>query len=61
MLIIPEKHTAEEILQDEQSTEQDIERDVETDVEKMSSEDVLKELRLDEKTFPCDVLEGDWL
>lgn len=39
----------------------EMEDDAEHDARDMSSEDVLGELRLDEETFPCDVLEGDWL
>jgi len=59
MLIIPEKHKAEEIL--EEDAEKEMERETGKDAEEMSVEDVLKELRLEEKTFPCNALEGDWI
>ncbi|KAG9002298.1 hypothetical protein FRB93_011724 [Tulasnella sp. JGI-2019a] len=63
MLLIGEKRDAEEVLKDggEGIVEEAMEQDAEQDAEEMKPEDVLKELRLDEETFPCDVLEGDWL
>jgi len=60
MLMIPEKHDAEEILVDEKA-EKELEQAASHDANKMSPQSVLKELSLDEATFPCDALEGDWL
>jgi len=60
MLLIPEKHDAEEILADEKA-EKELEKAASDDAEKLSSQSVLKELRLNEAAFPCDALEGEWL
>ncbi|KAG8990959.1 hypothetical protein FRB90_001531 [Tulasnella sp. 427] len=60
MLLIPEKHEVDEILTDEKA-EQEIEEESRNEAHYMSARDVLKELRLDEKTFPVTALEGNWL
>ncbi|KAG8918075.1 hypothetical protein FRC01_002057, partial [Tulasnella sp. 417] len=60
MLMIPEKHEVDEIMTDEK-TEQEIEKEVTEEAHYLSPKDVLKELRLNEKTFPVTALEGDWL
>ncbi|KAG9045371.1 hypothetical protein FS837_006440 [Tulasnella sp. UAMH 9824] len=60
MLLIPEKHEVEEIMTDEK-TEQAIEKEATEEAHHLSPRDVLKELRLNEKTFPVTALEGDWL
>lgn len=77
VLIIPEKHDADEVLDDTEEAKgssrnhlkkrmpmtisTDLESAAKREASRMSAEDVLKELRLDEETFPCDALEGDWV
>ncbi|KAG8907641.1 hypothetical protein FRB99_003103 [Tulasnella sp. 403] len=61
VLLIPDKHSVDEIMEGEDKIENELQSEAAHDADKMSAPSVLKELRLDEKTFPCAALEGDWL